>query len=120
MYDTNTPEIFAAVVSTTFAVMMIVFVVYDVMVQIRNNKLIRNAAESNAIVSNMLPTQIRDRLLSAGKGNSPRNTRNLTSYMKAPNHLKSDIRSVNDSPPLADIFLETSIIFSEYVSIKLC
>ena len=49
MYDSNTPEIFAAVVAATFVMVAVVFFVYDIFVQKRNNNLIQKAAQTNAI-----------------------------------------------------------------------
>ena len=93
------------VISVTFCVMVIVFVVYDVLVQRRNAKLIQNAAQSNAIVSSMFPSQIRDRLIGSSAGQT--GAKSLKSYMKAPNAAKLESSAVDDSKPLADLFLAT-------------
>lgn len=72
------------------------------LVQNRNRNLISNAARSNAIVTQLFPDTIRDKLL-----NQPTNTgQNLISYLQG-----DDV--VSNSQPLADLFLETSIIFAD-------
>lgn len=114
LYDTNTPEVFVAVVSMTFALMVLVFVIYDVLVQRRNNKLILNAAQSNAIVSSMFPSQIRDRLIGSGNGETTVGARTLKSYMNT-NSAKEAGTGSQVSKPLADLFLETTVIFADIV-----
>lgn len=113
IYDTNTPEIFLVVVSLTFVVMVMVFVVYDLLVQRRNNKLILNAAQSSAIVSSMFPSQFRDRLMGDGTGENNGGTQTLKTYMK--NGAKSRGAGGQESKPLADLFLETTLIFADIV-----
>ena len=62
-YETVLPEVFAASVAATFVVVVSVFFVYDVMVKRRNEKLVTNAAQSNALVSSLFPGMFRDRVL---------------------------------------------------------
>jgi hypothetical protein len=50
-YDSNTPELYAAIVAGTFVVVAIMFFLYDVAVTKRNENLVAKAAQSNAIVS---------------------------------------------------------------------
>lgn len=52
--------IYAVLVAFTFVVVAIVFVIYDILVQKRNEKIVVTAARSNAIVSSMFPDAIRD------------------------------------------------------------
>ena len=92
--------------------MVLVFIFYDVLVQRRNIKLIQNAAQSNAIVSSMFPSQIRDRLISANAANGT--AKSLKSYMKAPNRNQTVEGGVSDSP-LADLFLSTTVMFADIV-----
>ena len=47
-YKTNTPTIFAAVVAFTFVLVALVFFIYDLLVQHRNEKIVVTAARSNA------------------------------------------------------------------------
>jgi hypothetical protein len=50
-YDSNTPEVYAAIVAVTFVTVAIMFFLYDVAVTRRNDNLVAKAARSNAIVS---------------------------------------------------------------------
>jgi hypothetical protein len=94
----------------TFALVAIVFVIYDTFVHRRNEKLIASAAKSNAIVTSLFPENIRERLI----GHSDDTTKE-----KSPHHLKSVLLDGIDGKalqasygnektmkPLADLFLD--------------
>ena len=51
------------VIAAAFAGIIIVFFVYDLLVERRNNNLIVKAAHTNRIVSSLFPSTVRDRLL---------------------------------------------------------
>jgi class 3 adenylate cyclase len=116
-YKTSTPRNFTIVVALTFVLVAVVFFIYDVFVQNRNEKLIASAAKSNAIVSSLFPDNIRERLM----GQSNTNTKRA-----APYHIKSFLLdggvgkggngedgANKASKPLADLFLETTIMFAD-------
>ena len=67
IWDDNTSVVFAAVVATTFFIVTLVFFIYDIMVQLRNNKLVERAARTTAIVSNLFPGQFRDEMIATSK-----------------------------------------------------
>lgn len=97
MYDKNIPEIFAAVVAITFTCIALVMIVYDILVQRRNNRLVANAARSNAVVSSLFPGTIRDRVL------EQRSTMGkMKMYVRG-----GDGPGRGDDKPLAELFLGT-------------
>jgi hypothetical protein len=106
-YDSDTPEVFAAVVATTFVAIALVFFLYDLFVQKRNNNLIIKAARANTVVSSLFPEQIRDRLLVAPAGGK-KDARQKNAF-KNLDHDKHD----QAESPLADLFLESTIIFAD-------
>ena len=113
-YNSATPEIFAGVVALTFIAVAVVFCVYDMFVQRRNNKLIDRAARSNAIVSSMFPGAIRDRLIGndSSDGITKRNSggngkRKLKTFL---NEGGSGEDNDTNAKPLADLFLETTVL----------
>jgi hypothetical protein len=78
----------------------------------RNDKVIQAAARSNAIVSSLFPSNIRDRLF---KAEDERNENQLPktglkSYLRDDGDLKGRGKSIIDSKPLADLFPETTIM----------
>jgi class 3 adenylate cyclase len=90
----------------------LVFFIYDVLVQFRNEKIVYNAARSNAIVSSMFPEAIRDRLLQNSELSSKSNLKagHLKSYLLSGEGEGIDNMS---SKPLADLFLETTVMFAD-------
>jgi class 3 adenylate cyclase len=86
----------------------IVFLIYDLLVQHRNEKIVITAARSNAIVSSMFPDAIRDRLLHQNEAQSKQGP--LKSYLMNGADGGSGYLS---SKPLADLFLETTVLFAD-------
>jgi hypothetical protein len=86
----------------------------------RNDKVIQAAARSNAIVSSLFPSNIRDRLFKAEDDKAkdlqwkvPKG--GLKSYLRDDGDGAtgiSDNKSINTSKPLADLFPETTIMVS--------
>jgi len=78
--------------------MIAAFAVYDMIVQRRNQKLVYNAARSNAIVTSLFPKNVRERIVAQeenvadiGKNTKPK------------------------GPPIADLYLESTILFADVV-----
>ena len=84
------------------------FFIYDVLVQRRNEKIVVTAARSNAIVSSIFPDAIRDRLLEQNVATSKQG--HLKSYLL---NGGSDDAGNQSSKPLADLFLETTVLFAD-------
>ena len=114
-YNSNTPEIFAAAVAATFGLVALVFFMYDVMVNQRNENLVNNAAQSHAIINGLFPGQIRDRLL---ENNKEARKQSHTNAASLKSFLNVDHKGENESSaakPLADLFLETTCCFCDIV-----
>lgn len=62
-YKTNTPIIYASVVAGTFVLIAITLIIYDRTVTKRNEKMIFQAAKTNAILSKFVPDDLRDRIM---------------------------------------------------------
>ena len=106
-YESRTPEMFAIVVAGTFFMVAVVFVIYDVLVHYRNEKLVTTAARTNAIVTQLFPGEIRDKIIGQGGQGKNSNTRGLASFFDGDNV------GENAAAPLADLFLETTVIFAD-------
>lgn len=112
-FDDSTPEIFAAVVAGTFLLVGFIFIAYDLFVERRNKKLIKNAARSNAIVTQLFPGKIRDRILQDEKQQPKAGTR---AHFKSVVNGNANAMDLEDgSKPLAELFLETTILFADIV-----
>lgn len=140
MYDdfqSHTPLFLTVAVAAIFCITAIIFGGYDCVVQARQQKVMNNAARSNAIVSSLFPAEIRDRLF----GNEDPKNKNkeivsslpesskfrLKSYLadeespkddgddpdkktssEMPVHPKVDMY---ETKPIADLFPHTTVMF---------
>lgn len=71
------------------------------------NTVVNNAAQSNAIVTSLVPSHLRDQLINQNTPGNPIKRRNLKTIL-------SNGETDNDvtSEPLADLFLETTVLFA--------
>ena len=112
-YKTDTPLIFAGIVAGTFVMVFFVYFIYDMMVHNRNEMMIVNAAQASAIVTEMVPSHLRDRLLKDKAGEQVAKKRT-----KSGSNLKAFLNEASTSAgapekPLADLFLETTVVFAD-------
>ena len=111
-YKSATPLIFAVVVAITFVLVALVFLGYDIMVLKRNEKLISDAAKSNAIVTSFVPDHLRDRLMQQQQEEKERRKNgSLKTFLNDGNDKLNNGNNGMTSAPLADLFLETTVIF---------
>lgn len=99
-YFTDFPMVYGVLVITCFLITTICFAVYDFMVQRRQRKLLAQATKTNALVSSLFPSNVRDRLLeelspspeegnrSVVKGNNPLNA---TTHRRRPSSVGNRI-----------------------------
>lgn len=116
IYDTNTPEIFAAVVLSTFVFVAVVFLIYDWSQTTRNTNMVHKAAQSNSIVNDLFPTtEMRDRLLAAAKEKQEaKRSGSLKTFLNDGNKPRDhDGSSLLQSKPMADLFLNTTVLFAD-------
>jgi hypothetical protein len=62
-YRTNRPALYTCVVLMVFLFTALVFLLYDILVQRRQDKVMATAKRTNAIVSSLFPSNVRDRIL---------------------------------------------------------
>lgn len=132
-FDQNTsdlPMIFTILVSIIFIATSMTFCMYDAFVRRRNAKVLDAAAESNAIISSLFPTNVRDRLFEEAKQKAKltkkKKKKGLTAAAKsqlknmiASGDLKGDDAKTDaddliyEGKPIADLFPETTILFAD-------
>jgi class 3 adenylate cyclase len=122
-YDTNKPLLYAGVVAISFLLTAALLIVYDCMVNLRQNKTMAGAARTQAIVTSLFPKQIGKKMVeeayntNAGqdntwkKGNKP----GLQSIMGANGQVYRYANSSKTSRPLAELFPEATIMFGDLV-----
>jgi hypothetical protein len=118
-YKSSTPLTYVAIVGCTFALMIIVFFVYDGVVERRNRKIVQDAARSNEIVTSMFPGALRDKIMNQkkGKGSSNKNkkSKQLALMLERQHGQSMSLRNLtmDDSGPLAELHSETTIMVRE-------
>lgn len=124
-FTSKSPTLFAILAAFVVAASSGVFLVYDILVQRRQNATEKSAAQSNAIVVSMFPSTVRDRILHGDTNimalEAP-TKRNLRSFLRGEsNVVESELVTegtrnstapnalmLYKSNPIADLFLETT------------
>lgn len=98
----------------SFVVIILIFLIYDMQVQRRNEKVIYTTAKSNQIITSVFPGAIRDRLVQPEEeqadSDGERKSLDLSAYLAA-----GGGRLDRNSKPLAELFLETTVAFADIV-----
>jgi hypothetical protein len=125
-FYTNAPIAYAMAVVGCFVITTIVFLMYDLLVQRRQDKVMASAKKTNAIVASLFPENVRDRLLQDiinddKKGRDDQASKR-GSWADPPNAFAGkrqgeDITSeqIFGSKPIADLFPSTTIMFADMV-----
>ena len=117
-YKNSLPFIFAMIVASSFSFMAATFFIYDLLVRRRNRVVSSAAAASDAIVTSMFPSNIRDRLYAeAANGRlSELSTtkKDLSSFLQSGGtESQVDEKGRFKTKPIADLFPETTIMFAD-------
>jgi class 3 adenylate cyclase len=141
-FESNKPVIWTVIVVLVFVFTSLVFLVYDLVVQRRQAKVMTSAAQSNAIVSSLFPAEIRERLFGTDDekkdkkdvvSSMPESSKfRLKSYLNEEEKLaaannqngKQDpqqlispeiAKALNmyDTKPIADLFPNTTVMFAD-------
>jgi class 3 adenylate cyclase len=125
MYNSSRPEVFAAILASVFFATGMVFFVYVQYVSRRQNKVMATALRTNAIVSSLFPSNVRDRILKDAEEQVEREMNMKSSFVNAKHRLKNfledepeDCRKspeVFSTKPIADLFPETTLMFADMV-----
>jgi len=123
-HGSNIPELFTAVIAGAFFLMAFTFFAYDKFVRIRNDKVLEQAAKTNAIVSSLFPSNVRDRLFGGGddgsKGSGRKSIRSsFAGRSRLKNYLsdtgKGDGEDDKEDKPIADLFPNCTVLFADIV-----
>jgi hypothetical protein len=123
-YMTNHPIIFPVAFLSIFAFVSLVFLMYDLKVERRQQSIMRSAVRSNAIVSSLFPSVVRDRLYPIegtvkSTSMSPETAKGkLHSFLResqkpasvAPKHTEWNLFGTS---PIAELYPETTVLFAD-------
>jgi class 3 adenylate cyclase len=125
MYSSSRAEIFAAILAAVFITTGMVFFVYVQYVHRRQNKVMATALRTNAIVSSLFPSNVRDRILKEAEEQVEREMKNTSPFVAAKHRLKSFLEDepedsrenadVFSTKPIADLFPETTLMIADMV-----
>ena len=118
---TNLPVVVTTATAAVFAVLLLLFAVYDCVVERRNSILIEAAEKSHNILSSLFPQNVRERLFAEQKDaelqaklNAGR-VRNLKGYLDG--GMQGDIGEEDElgykGKPIADLFTESTVLFAD-------
>jgi hypothetical protein len=114
-YHSTTPEVVTVVLVTSFFFVLSTFAVYDRCVARFSNKVLFEVSRSQAIVSTMFPSNVQDRLFSDGPA-SLNSRGKLGNKSRLKNFLAAgEENDFFNSKPIADLFLETTVLFADVV-----
>ena len=135
-YLTNQPKIFSLAVSLVFLVTVISFIVYDILVEKRQKKLLENAERSNKVVASLFPAMVRERLFNDREARDEERTNTnkrslifkgssqpsrLALFMTpAPQQSQSQAGDSDtatalsgSAPAIADLYNDTTVLFAD-------
>lgn len=98
--------------ATTFGLIAVTFLVYDIMVTKRNRKLVVDAARSNAIVSKLFPAGMADKMIQRSS-NTPSQKFEAFKNSGPESGEKSSSFVRRADKALADLYLEASVLFAD-------
>ena len=128
-YETSQPIIYTAAVVGMFLVTVMVFFLYDVLVQRRQRMVANKAARSAAVVSSLFPTRVAQRLIDDAKISADKKKQSTKPLMLGNAAVRADVHGLeatadrggrlpgfDDGPggkPIAELFPTASVFFAD-------
>jgi class 3 adenylate cyclase len=110
-YTTSTPLILCFATVGIFLFTAFIFIAYDLMVERRQKKVLTSATKTSAIVSSLFPSNVRDRMFEQTQGQQQQQKQGLDAFSGLGN-AESNANDLS-SPPIADLFPETTVFFAD-------
>ncbi|CAB9496686.1 Receptor-type guanylate cyclase gcy [Seminavis robusta] len=120
-FRTNNPAIITVAVACVFVFAMLMFFVYDRLVERRQRLVLKKAEQTSAIVSSLFPKNVRDRMME--ETNKTRKKEEARSMFSNPNHHNNPRQSLvsnrsnslngRNGAPIADLFPEATVMFAD-------
>jgi hypothetical protein len=104
-HTSKTPIFFTIAAGLIFVFAGFMFLVYDTLVERRQDKVTRTAAKSSAIVSSLFPEEVRERLFQDDEESG----RNRRGFANKTNNVSND----KQGAPVADLYPECTVMFSD-------
>jgi hypothetical protein len=127
-YRSSNPLKATTILAFAFAFMITAFLMFDTFVVRRNRKLLIAMTRTNAIVSSLFPSTVRDRIFAQAKHENEEkkamNDKNrLKTFLSDGKDRDNEMGDENDdymykTKPIADLFPETTILFAGRCSVS--
>jgi hypothetical protein len=110
-HTSSNPIFFTIAAGLIFVFAGVMFLVYDTLVERRQDKVSRTAAKSSAIVSSLFPEEVRERLFRDDEesGRGRRGLGGFANKANTANTVSNDKKGV----PVADLYPECTVMFSD-------
>jgi hypothetical protein len=119
LYTTNAAALSTMAVVLIFFFTALVFVLYDRMVQLRQEKVMNTANRTNEIVASLFPENVRDQIFAEEDAGDSKNKlkafsgkQGLKNFLEEEGHGEESVIAY-DSKPIADLFPYTTIMFAD-------
>ena len=112
LFVTNKPVIFAVVVGAVFLFTSIIFVIYNILVERRQQIVVERAVKSSAVVSSLFPEQIKEQIINNSAPNPTKDQQKIWNN----DGKKKELNGQPKARPMASKYPETTIMFAG----KLC
>ena len=128
-YTTDQAVVFTTILGLAFAMTALFFLFYVRIVQRRQTKVMATAARTNAIVTSLFPSNVRDRIMKdaeeavannkemvpflPGMGEAPK--KKLKTFLDEENPGTENQLVMFQTKPIADLFPETTVMFADLV-----
>jgi hypothetical protein len=103
-YKNNDPIYFTIAIVIVFVFTALVFFAYDKLVETRQKKVLKTAQKSNAIVSSLFPSHIRDKLMEEGSQDGKSSSYQTTKTTMKTFVSGGQLGEVEKLRPIADLF----------------
>lgn len=113
-YRTRAPAIKTVAIISCFFLTAILFIMYNIVVEYRQKKLLSNATKNTALVNSLFPETVRDRLVNEYRDLEKPQNDPETYDPSTPAHI-----AVASRPPIADRFDCATVFFADLVGCKL-
>lgn len=126
-YTSWNPAVYTTVIVLVFALAGLMFLVYDLMVEYRQRKLLRTAQRTDAIVASLFPKEVQERMLADAEEKAKEAKASNKLFGLAPKSQLQDFLKDGEaqrgaenshsftSKPIADLFPTTTVMFADLV-----
>ena len=111
-YVDRQPIIITFAVALVFMFTILMFLVYDRLVERRQSLVLAKATQSHAIISSLFPKNVRDRLMNV-ESETGRSSLSLAPNHRLKTFLRGSISENEASQPIADLFPHCTVFFAD-------